>query len=230
MITILISGNNGSIVLAIVGNWLEIVGGGLKREVIDPGWSGEFKKKKYYGKRENVYFVVLTLNLAQHLTTLVTLSTSESNDGIYSLGRWRSSGYLVFPPTGRLFQFTWLVAVEQLKGCIIVSERVDGMDGWIGYSRSWPSVMKLAEFNRLDLMQMQIVQIVQCQDTAHSRLMPGLHYNGSNYNQQPLTHSSGNIHISCDAFKNSLGQAGRSAHPKGDLVVVICSLLTAGSG
>ncbi|KAL1228992.1 6-bisphosphatase class,Fructose-1 [Trichinella pseudospiralis] len=38
------------------------------------------------------------------------------------------------------------------------------------------------------------------------------------------------IHISCDAFKNSLGQAGRSAHPKGDLVVVICSLLTAGSG
>ncbi|KRX95935.1 hypothetical protein T4B_12609 [Trichinella pseudospiralis] len=59
MITILISGNNGSIVLAIVGNWLEIVGGGLKREVIDPGWSGEFKKKKYYGKRENVYFVVL---------------------------------------------------------------------------------------------------------------------------------------------------------------------------
>ncbi|KRZ19536.1 hypothetical protein T4B_7713 [Trichinella pseudospiralis] len=124
------------------------------------------------------------------------------------------------------------------------------MDGWIGYSRSWPSVMKLAEFNRLDLMQMQIVQIVQCQDTAHSRLMPGLHYNGSNYNQQPLTHSSGkdnselygtfqlalraasfhHIHISCDAFKNSLGQAGRSAHPKGDLVVVICSLLTAGSG
>ncbi|KRX95938.1 hypothetical protein T4E_12152 [Trichinella pseudospiralis] len=100
------------------------------------------------------------------------------------------------------------------------------MDGWIGYSRSWPSVMKLAEFNRLDLMQMQIVQIVVC--CCYSLL----YFAVVLLSLYMLTRYSGDesIHISCDAFKNSLGQAGRSAHPKGDLVVVICSLLTAGSG